>query len=65
LHLTSSSSVFSAHGESERNTETHTRTHTEHESFGRWADLALPCSWRESLVKFTHYPQSWWLSGRS
>jgi hypothetical protein len=31
----------------------------------RWADLALPCSWRESLVKFTHYPQSWWLSGRS
>jgi len=38
LHLTSSSSVFSAHGESERNTETHTHTHThthtEHESFG-------------------------------
>jgi hypothetical protein len=28
LHLTSSSSVFSAHGEREINTETHIHTHT-------------------------------------
>ncbi len=28
LHLTSSSSVFSAHGERERNTHTHTHTHS-------------------------------------